>query len=86
MRKRAYVGTYWGVLWRSENLLDGKVEQLVFASERQLGPALFRTRDSARRYRDKHYGYIRDRADLQKEPHGWKLPRVVRVRATYEPV
>jgi hypothetical protein len=84
MSSRRETRTYWGVLWRAKNALDGEVRVLVYESERQLGPALFASRAAARRYRDKVYGYIRDRADLKAPPHGWKLPSVVRVRATYE--
>jgi hypothetical protein len=47
---------------------------------------MFRSRSEARKYRDKSYGYIRKRIDLKQEPHGWKLPRVVRIRAIYEAV
>jgi len=75
--------TRWGLLWRSDNRLDGKTRQ--FMSEK--GSALhFRTRAEARAYRDKHYGYIRDRRDLQEEPHGWKIPQVVRIKISIERV
>jgi hypothetical protein len=77
--------TYWGIVWRSENKLEGKKEFLVYDRERQrCGPALFETRREARRVCDEHYGYIRERRDLGREPHGWKMPRVVRVTAIYE--
>jgi hypothetical protein len=83
---KAYRRNYWGILWRSDNMLDGKRQHLVFGSfyePKGPGPTLFLTRAEAREFRDKHYGYIRTREDLKREPHGWKLPRVVRVRATY---
>ena len=77
---------YWGVLWRSSNTLDGKREYFLYDADRGPGPVMFRSRSEARAYRDKEYGYIRKRIDLKLEPHGWKLPRVVRVRANYEVV
>jgi hypothetical protein len=83
MRGASYRRRYWSVLWVQDNLLDGKVRQLVFDHEIANGPVLFDTRAKARKYRDSRYGYIRAREDLKREPHGWKLPRVVRVQATY---
>lgn len=83
---KSYRQTYWGVLWLSTNLLDGNNEHLIFDrlhENRGPGPSLFKTRSEARKFRDKHFGYIRTRPDLKAEPHGWKLPRVVRVKATY---
>jgi hypothetical protein len=66
----------WGLEWRSENRLDGKRRHLVMDN---LMPALFTTRRAARAFRDKRYGYIAKAPDLRAEPHGWQLPRVVRV-------
>jgi hypothetical protein len=83
---KPYREKYWGILWKSDNQLDGKTEHFIFGSfyePRGPGPSLFKTRAEARAFRDKHYGYIRTREDLKREPHGWKLPRVVRVSATY---
>jgi len=66
----------WGVIWRSEDRLDGKREHLLF--ENRL-PRLFFTRREAREYAEKRYGYIRKRKDLRDEPHGWKMPVAARV-------
>ncbi len=45
---------------------------------------LFRTRAECRAWIDEHYGYIRTRADLRAEPHGWRMPRAVKVRVVLE--
>lgn len=67
----------WGILWRSENRLDGKVEHLMWHRGR---PLIFRTREYARRFIELQYGYIRNRPDLRVEPHGWKMPIPVKVK------
>jgi len=72
----------WGILWRSNNWLDGETEHLIFDPETGL-PRLFRVREKARQYARDHYGYIRKRKDLHDEPHGWKYPTVVRVDIKY---
>ena len=68
----------WGVLWHSCNRLDGLREYLC-RNETTHVPALFLTRAEAREFITDTYGYIRHRADLRREPHGWRLPRAVRV-------
>lgn len=68
----------WGIQWRSENELDGKVEHLMW--DYGTTPLLFKTRREARAYCKETYGYIRHRPDLRAEPHGWKPARVVKVR------
>lgn len=66
----------WSVLWRSENQLDGNVERLC---GRDGALPLFRTRDECRKFIRAEYGFIRNRPDLRREPHGWKMPIPVRV-------
>lgn len=66
----------WGILWRSENKLDGKKSNLMYKD----GIAcLFSTRDAARKRISWDWGYIRNRIDLRAEPHGWKMPIPVKV-------
>lgn len=83
----------WAAKWKSVNKLDGKTEHLCSISPAtdlamiQMGfspirIALFRTRNECRRWIDQEYGYIRTRADLQAEPHGWRVPTPVRVTVT----
>jgi hypothetical protein len=71
----------WGLKWASDNRLDGRQEHIInyWRGEQACIPALFVTRREARAYVEKEYGYIRRRADLQSEPHGWRVPQVVRL-------
>lgn len=78
----------WGLLWRQENKADGVKEHLlgtwpaiVTAPNpfQGCGIALFKTRSAAREWANAHYGYIRTREDLRREPHGWKVPIPVKV-------
>lgn len=68
----------WGVLWKSKNKLNG-VSQHICRDDNCV-PALFNTRKEARKFIDLHYGYIRTRIDLQHEPHGWRIPKAVKVK------
>lgn len=71
----------WGLQWRSVNRRDGEQSHLL---NDQFIPVLFRTRAEARQYAEAEYGYIKHRPDLRGEPHGWRMPRPVRVRVTME--
>lgn len=71
----------WAVQWRSRNRLDGLTERFMWgAGEEDASPLLFRTRRAARDYIRREYGYIATRPDLRTEPHGWMMPRAVKVR------
>jgi hypothetical protein len=72
--------TRWAILWQSENKLDGKTEYLICDGGL---PTIFETREDARVAVTAGYGYIKYRKDLQQEPHGWKVPKVVRVKIQY---
>lgn len=80
----------WAIKWRSENKLDGKTERLMghcqIIDPLKGGYTImcFRTREEARRYVKQHYSYIKWRADLRAEPHGWKMPQVVKVTVTVQ--
>jgi hypothetical protein len=74
----------WGVLWRSDSRLDGKREVLKGDPDAITRTLLFETRAGARAYVHQWYSYIANRPDLQAEPHGWKMPKVVRVALTAE--
>ena len=78
----------WGILWRSENRIDGLTENLegfaywspgVPGTVAGYRKAAFETRAEARAFIKEHYGYIAKRRDLRTEPHGWKMPRPVRI-------
>lgn len=66
----------WAGQWYSRNRLDGVTRYLLYDN---CLPVLFRTRREIREYIEKRYGYIKDRKDLRVEPHGWRLPRAVKV-------
>lgn len=82
MIKREGTNKRWGILWNSKNNLDGISEYLMW--DYGTMPLLFKTRREAREYRNKKWGYIRDRKDLRIEPHGWRLPKIVRVEAAWK--
>lgn len=73
----------WALEWRSVNRLDGERRHLIHEARTNL-PLLFKTRTQARQHAASGYGYIRRRPDLRREPHGWRLPRAVRVAITVE--
>ena len=65
----------WAVEWHSKNARDGERRVLMWEEER----GFFWSRAKCRAYIDRHYGFIRLRPDLRAEPHGWFMPRAVRV-------
>lgn len=69
--------TRWGILWRSDNALDGKRHHLMWNG---VQPFLYRTKREAAAAIRERFGYIADRPDLCREPHGWRMPIPVRVR------
>lgn len=66
----------WGVKFRSKCLLDGERSHLI---NKDFCPVMYRTRQGARDFINMHYGFLRERPDLKKEPHGWKIPIPVKV-------
>lgn len=66
----------WAVEWYSKNRAEGVSRHFMWL---YAAPLLFGTRREARVYVNEKYGYIRKRPDLQREPHGWHVPRVVKV-------
>ena len=67
----------WGLLWYSNNELNGVHFSIIYDNYL---PALFKTREQARLYAQKNYGYITKRKDLRAEPHGWRLPKPVKLK------
>ena len=67
----------WGVMWRSDSAFDRLSRHLIY---RKRIPVMFFTRREAREWIKKHYGYISERPDLQRKPHGWKMPVPVKLR------
>jgi len=66
----------WALLWRGKNKADGLVEHLIYING---VPHLFNHRKFAEAWRKEKYGYIKTRDDLRAEPHGWLMPRAIRV-------
>ena len=73
--------TRWGLKWRSQNHAQGRSEHICWLGD---SPTLFRTRREARAFQHKQYAYIRTRRGFKAEPHGWKLPAIIRIRVTLE--
>jgi len=73
----------WAPKWHSTNIGDGTTEHLMGKGDGR-GVALFRTRQECRDWITDTHGYIAKRRDLRIEPHGWRMPRPVRVRITVE--
>lgn len=83
MRRRRPEPVRWAVLWRSVNRLDGVTEDWCWENG---SPLLFKTRREARAYIKHEYGYIATRPDLRAEPHGWRVPRALKVRVVFREV
>lgn len=69
----------WGLEWHSKNQ-HGEDRHIIWPDGFSQGqPILFKTRAEAREFQQERFGYIRTRKDLRAEPHGWRMPKVVRV-------
>ena len=77
MKRKPIRTECYALLWRSRNKHDGLTEFIV---REYCVPKLFSNRISAGAYREARYGYYRTRPDLRREPNGWMIPRVVKVR------
>jgi hypothetical protein len=69
--------TRWTLQWRSENKRDGRREYMCASMK-----GLFDTRAEARAAQENEYCYLQGRPDLRAEPHGWLVPKVVKVKVT----
>jgi hypothetical protein len=67
----------WAAQWRSKNKLDG--ERSYIMRDRCL-PKLFYTKKECSDWIVDNYGYIAKRKDLRNEPHGWRMPKPVKVK------
>lgn len=70
---------WWGAEWHEKNQLDGETRHVMY--ERGM-PLVFGTREEARQWIKRKYGYIRYRKDLREEPHGWRMPKAVRIKVS----
>lgn len=77
----------WAILWPIRNRLDGYQEVLMGDSRTGM-TWLFRTREEARQHHllKTFNSSLRNRADLRREPHGWRARRVVKIQITVEVV
>lgn len=66
----------WACEWYSKNKLDGERRYLIRDKRIVL---LFITKQQACEYISRDFGYIKARKDLRNEPHGWRLPKAVKV-------
>ena len=69
----------WGAKWRSKNKLDGITEHIVFDN---LDPVLSHTKKGITEFIKERYGYIAKRKDLRQEPHGWRMPKPIKLKIT----
>ena len=67
----------WGIEWHSVNRLDGQQRHVMWEGPGR--PFFFSTRRNARAFLKAKWGYIKERPDLQAEPHGWRIPQAVRI-------
>jgi hypothetical protein len=74
----------WAVRWDTNaDCLDGITSRFVFdRSFHPLRLAVFETRQKAREFIERQYGYLKTRPDLRAAPHGWLYPIPVKVRLT----
>ena len=77
MRKNNLTRYCWGALWYSKNILDGITKHIIYEN---CLPALFRTKKEAMQFIKQKYGYIATRKDLREEPHGWRMPKPIRIK------
>lgn len=70
----------WVAQYESRNKIDGLRRYFIGN-----GWKLFRTRAECRQFIKNDYGYIADRPDLKAEPHGWTMPKPVKVRVKLIP-
>ena len=73
----------WGVEFRSASKTFGHDRWFTWAGA---APRLFWNRREAREYIAAHWGDLKTRPDLRAEPHGWRMPRAVRVAVTLREV
>jgi hypothetical protein len=69
------IHTRWVPRWHSAS---GK-HLMLWESATPGQMLMFRTRRACREWITDRYGYIREREDLRKPPHGWHLPKAVKV-------
>lgn len=78
----------WGIVKSSDNWLDGAREWFDPAWQNGLNmvpmPRMYVTRREAREACTRMRNDLKGRPDLQAQPHGWKMPRVCKIKVTFE--
>jgi hypothetical protein len=74
----SHTSTAWAAEWHSHNKLDGDQRWLMC---KPVPPyvMLWKTRRECAAWIHETHGYIASRHDLRVEPHGWRMPRPVKV-------
>jgi len=72
----------WGVLWQAKGYLGGSREHLLRDNDCRV--VMFTTRKKCREWINESHGYIKTRKDLRAYPFGWRLPKPVKLKITYE--
>ncbi len=67
----------WGAIWNQKTKLGGAQHHII---HHNYLPALFTTKKEAKEFIKHHYGYIAKRKDLRHEPHGWRMPKIVKLK------
>jgi hypothetical protein len=70
--------TIWAAKWYSKSKLSGESIHLIYDTSTGV-PALFRTRQQCRDFIRANYEYIKRDKSLREEPHGWRMPKPVKV-------
>ena len=73
---KSYPIKKWGLEWYSKSKKFGVRRHLLY--ENYL-PKMFYTRKEAVERANMEFGYIKIRKDLRAEPHGWRMPRPVKI-------
>lgn len=73
----------WAIAHVSNSLTDGYRRWLEGDLRSPVNVLLFHTREEARASIRQRHGYVwRNRPDLRREPHGWRMPQPVKVSVT----
>lgn len=68
----------WGIIRITKGGIDGDTERLMYSNYRD-GWLIFRTKRECKEYIDEHWSYMKTRRDLRVYPHGWRLPKPVKI-------
>ena len=95
MKKLTTTWTAWGIRWESENNLDGVWQHLICVQHWYSDTdsvltgcrlMMFNKKKECQKYINDVWGYLFgiDAKYLRKEPHGWRIPKAVKITITAE--